>query len=101
MTEEHQNIERHYVTVNDTTNRIPGNLSMDSPAPGIKQVENGKYIPNHIEQKVQRANYITLVREFWLKIFPALNLDKMLLEALSTQIQQRSSTTNKFSKFII
>jgi hypothetical protein len=48
MTEENQNIDRHYLTVNATTNRISGNhLSTDSNVPGIKQMENGKIRISH------------------------------------------------------
>jgi hypothetical protein len=81
MTEEHQNIDRHYVTVNATTNRISGNhLSTDSPVPGIKQMENGKCIPNHIEQKVQRANYITLVQRILVENIPCLEFGQDVVE---------------------
>ena len=81
MTEDHQNIDRHYVTVNATTNRISGNhLSTDSPVLGIKQMENGKCIPNHIEQKVQRANYITLVQRILVENIPCLEFGQDVVE---------------------
>ena len=56
MTEEHQNIDRHYVTVNATTNRISGShLSTDIPVHGVNEMENGKCIPSKSEQISQRA----------------------------------------------
>jgi hypothetical protein len=63
MTEEHQNVDKHYVTVNATTNRVSGNhLSTTPRLDGILKMENGKCIPNYIEQKAQRDNYITRVQ---------------------------------------
>ena len=49
MTEEHQNVDKHYVTVNATTNRVSGNhLSTATPLNGILKMENGKCIPNRL-----------------------------------------------------
>ena len=63
MTEEHQNIDKHYVSVNATINRVSANhLSHKSPVSGIQEMENGKCIPNHTEQKAQRDDYIFLVQ---------------------------------------
>lgn len=63
QTEEHQNIDRHYVTGNATANRVSGNhLSLLAPLKGVTDLENGKCVPNYIEQKAQRDNYINLVQ---------------------------------------
>ena len=103
MSEENQNIDRHYVTVNATTNRISGShLSTDSDVPGIKQMENGKCIPYHIEQKVQRANYITLVQRILVENIPCLKFGQGVVEKhIHHKYSKEAFTTNKFSKFII
>ena len=43
MSEDHQNIDKHYVTYTSTENRVSGNhLSDQTPLGGIKEMENGK-----------------------------------------------------------
>ena len=70
MTEDHQNIDRHYVTVNATANRISGNhLSTDSPLHGVKQMANVFPITWNRNYKEQIAS--PWLREFWLKIYSA------------------------------
>lgn len=81
MTDEHQNIDKYYVTVNATTNRIPGNhLGIDHPVHGITQMENGKCIPNYLEQKLQRENNITLVQRILFENIPCLEFGKNVAE---------------------
>ena len=81
MTEDHQNIDRHYVTVNATTNRISGNhLSTDSPLRGVKQMANGKCIPDHLEQKLQRSNYITLAERILVENLQCLKFGQDIVE---------------------
>ena len=47
MTEEHQNMDKHYVTVMSTENRVHGNhLSDDLPETGVLGMENGKCLPS-------------------------------------------------------
>lgn len=81
MTEEHQNIDKHYVTVNATTNRVSGNhLSTTTPFDGIAKMENGKCIPNSIEQRLQRDNYITLVERILVENIPCLAFGKDVVQ---------------------
>jgi hypothetical protein len=81
MTEEHQNVDKHYVTVNATTNRVSGNhLSTTTPWDGILKMENGKCIPNYNEQKAQRDNYITLVQRILVENIPGLAFAKDVVQ---------------------
>ena len=80
-TEDHQNIDKHYVTVNSTTNRVSGNhLSTTTPVDGILKMENGRGIPNHVEQKAQRDNYITLVQRILVDNIPCLGFGKDIVQ---------------------
>ena len=64
MTEEHQNIDKHYVTYMCTENRVSGNnLSEQLPPGGVKEMENGKCLPSTIDNVKQRLNYINLVEQ--------------------------------------
>ena len=81
MTEEHQNVDKHCVTVNATTNRVSGNhLSTTTPLYSILKMENGKCIPNYIEQKAQRDNYITLVQRILVENIPCLAFGKDVVQ---------------------
>ena len=64
MTEDNQTIDRHYLTVCATENRINGNhLSTKQPDDGnLKSLENGICIPSSKEQLLQRENYIQLTQ---------------------------------------
>lgn len=100
MTEEHQNIDKHYVTVNATTNRITGNnLSTDCPVDGLLQMENGKCLPSHLEQKAQRENYITLVQRTLVENVPCLEFGKDVVEKhiLHKYSKEASQPTNSVS----
>ncbi|KAK3731074.1 hypothetical protein QZH41_012180 [Actinostola sp. cb2023] len=62
MTEAHQNIDKHYVTMTSTKNRVCSFHLSDTPPEGdILTFENGRCIPNHVEHNKQRENYIVLV----------------------------------------
>ena len=81
MTENHQNKDKHYVSINATVNRVSANhFSDNGPTCSINQMENGKCIPNHIEQKAQRENYITLVKRVIVDNVPCLAFGKELVE---------------------
>ena len=71
MTEDNQTIDRHYLTVCATENRISGNhLSTKQPDySNLKSLENGKCIPSSKEQLLQRENYIQLTQRALVKIF--------------------------------
>jgi hypothetical protein len=77
MTEDHQNIDRHYVTVNATINRISGtHLSADKPVHGLKDMEN--VFPISWTKYHRERITSPWLREFLLRTSPALNLEKML-----------------------
>ena len=81
MTEQHQNKDKHYVSVNATINRVSANhLDDKSPTGGINQMENGKCIPNPTEQMAQRENYITLVQRVIVENVPCLDFGKDLVQ---------------------
>ena len=62
MTQEHQTVDKHYLTVCATTNRVHGNhMSSTQPTDLLKSMDNGKCIPSHADQITQRDNYITLM----------------------------------------
>lgn len=62
MTEQHQNIDVHWITHLSVENRVSGNhLSSAKPAAdAVMQVENGVCLPTRHEHHLQRENYITL-----------------------------------------
>lgn len=62
MTQDHQDKDKHCVTVMATENRVSGNhLSDKQPICGLKQLENGKCLPSSRDNAKQRDNYIALV----------------------------------------
>ena len=71
MTTDHQNEDVHYLTVSATTNRVSGNhLGRSPPVNGLKEMYNGLCIPNHLEQSVQRENYISLMERTIVRNIP-------------------------------
>lgn len=73
MTEEHQNNDKHCVTVMSTENRVSGNhLSDEKPLYGVLDLENAKCIPDHQDSLRQRQNYIALVGRIITKNLPCL-----------------------------
>ena len=69
MTEEHQNIDNHWVSHMCTENRVSGNhLSTKQPRlSAILSLDNGVFIPNEEEHILQRENYATLVSQVIVK----------------------------------
>ena len=61
-TEEHQNVDVHWVTHLSVENRVSGNhLSSEKPDNGdLLHMENGLCLPSGHEHHLQRENYITL-----------------------------------------
>ena len=87
MTEEHQNTDKHYVSVCATENRISGShLSSDKPQEGILEFENGKCIPNYAEQNAQRNDYVTLVGRMLVENLSCLEFAK---DAVPNHIRHR------------
>ena len=63
MTEQHQNIDVHWVTHLSVENRVSENhLSSAKPAAdAVMQMENGVCLPTRHEHHLQRENYIAIV----------------------------------------
>lgn len=62
MTEDHQNIDIHHVSVMSTDNRVSGvELSNEEKPDGIMDLENGECIPSTVDHILQRKKFITLV----------------------------------------
>lgn len=68
MTQDHQTIDKHYLTVCATENRVSGNhLSTNQPYGKLESLENGKCIPSSKEQILQREDYIKLTERALVK----------------------------------
>lgn len=62
MTEDHQNVHKHCVTIMAVENRVSANhLSYKQPECGIMGFQNGKCLPSCFDNKRQRDNYIAIV----------------------------------------
>ena len=62
MTEEHQNIDKHYVTYMSAENCVSGNYLSDKvPVGGVMMMEDGHCLPNRLDNSKQSENYINLV----------------------------------------
>ena len=89
MTEEHQNIDQHYTVKISTPNRVAGNhLSCDSPRCDLLDVDNSKFLPDHIDHHIQRRNYISLVSRV---ITRSINCLKFLKDVVSDHIPHQYS----------
>ena len=74
MSEEHQNIDKHFITPMSTENRVHGNhLSDQIPSTGLKEMENGKCLPSLKDHERQREKYIHLVARIMAANIPCLN----------------------------
>ena len=62
MTEQHQNIDVHWITHLSVENRVSGNhLSSAKPATdAVMQMENGVCLPTRHEHHLHSENYVTL-----------------------------------------
>lgn len=61
MTQDHQNVDVHWVTHMAVENRVSGNnLLSNRPVCQINELENGLCLPGRHEHHLQRENYITL-----------------------------------------
>lgn len=87
MTEQHQNKDKHYVTVMSTENRISGaHLRRNEPVCDIATLENGKCVPNQTDHQKQKENYVVLVSRILTANIPCL---KHLEEAVTKHIPHR------------
>ena len=60
-TQDHQNVDVHWVTHMAVENRVSGNnLLSNRPICQINELENGQFLPGRREHHLQRENYITL-----------------------------------------
>ena len=75
MTEDHQNIDNHWVSHISVENRVSGNhLSMDKPVEKSPlKTENVKFVPNKMEHVLQRDNYSALVSRILVDNIPCLH----------------------------
>lgn len=93
MTEEHQNIDKHYVSVISTENRVHGNhLSDTPPETGILGMENGKCLPSVLDNSKQRENYISLTERIMTNSVPCLHF---LSDVVTTHIPHHYSREMK------
>ena len=82
MTEGHQNIDKHYVSVNATTNRVPANhLSNEVQDTSINCMENAS--PVILSRKHKETIMLPLCSVFLSKMFLVLNLGKILSRCTS------------------
>ena len=77
MTQENQTADNHYLTVCATTNRVHGHhLSATTPVDGLSNMDNGSCVPNEMEQRKQRDNYIILAERTLVEYIPSLGFLK-------------------------
>ena len=100
MTEEHQNIDKHFVSVMATENRVSGyNLSDSTPAHSIKNMDNGKCVPSMNDHIQQRKNYITLVERIIVENIPCMKflesvVTHHILHRYSKEMSMKSDTVS-------
>lgn len=74
MTEEHQNVDKHCVTVMATENRVLGkHLSDNPPDDGVLKMDHGECLPSNLDNVRQRENYIVLAGQIITSNIPCLN----------------------------
>lgn len=90
MTEQHQNIDVHLVSVMSTENRVGAvHLSAEKNGCEIMKIENGTFIPSDSDHQLQRMNYITLVGRILVDDIPYL---KFLTDVVTFHIQHKYSS---------
>lgn len=100
MTEEHQNIDKHYLSMMATENRVAGhNLSNDPPLNGIHEMDNGKCVPSQADHRQQRSNYLILVERLLVKNIPYLEfladvVTQHIPHKYSKEMSQKSDTVS-------
>jgi hypothetical protein len=106
MTEEHQNIDNHWVSHMCTENRVSGNnLSTVRPQlSAILSLDNGVFIPNEEEHILQRENYVTLVSQIIVRNIVCLHLlmrcaPKHIRHQYQTEMMKKTETV-RFSLYL-
>ena len=75
MSQEHQTVDNHFLSVCATKNRVAGNpLSSITPTCALKRLDVAKCIPNAMDQANQRFNYIIFAEKMLVKHLPSLKL---------------------------
>jgi hypothetical protein len=103
MTEQHQNVDHHYVTYMNVENRVSGNhLSDELPTGGVMKMENGKCIPSSADNVKQRTNYIHLVERIITTNIPCLNFladlcPMHISHQYSAEMKKRSDSVSYFN----
>ena len=106
MTEDHQNIDVHLVSVISTENRVGAvDLNDDNTATGILDIENGKCIPSDEEHRSQRKNFITLIGQIIVGNIPSLEfladvVTSHIPHKYSSQMNRKTNTVSKRILFI-
>lgn len=99
MTQDHQNVDVHWVSHMAVENRVSGNhLPYDRPVCQIQDLENGQCLPGRHEQHLQRENYITLTERAIVQI-PCLSFLKGVVvqhipHHYSKEMSETSSTVS-------
>ena len=101
MSETHQNLDKHWVSHMSTENRVSGNhLDMAKPPhKRLLEVDNGKFVPNKLDQQIQRENYGELVSRIIVDKIVCLHflktcIEKHIKHQYSTEMMQPTSTVS-------
>ena len=106
MTQDHQNVDVHWVTHMAVENRVSGNhLPSDRPVCQIQALENGQCLPGRHEHHLQRENYITLTERAIVEI-PCLSFLKgvvvqHILHQYSKEMSETSTTESLYTFHLI
>jgi len=101
MTQDHQNVDVHWVTHMAVENRVSGNhLPSERPACPIQTLENGQCLPGRLEHHLQRENYIILTERALVEI-PCLSFLKGVVvqhipHQYSKEMRQTSSIVSVY-----
>ena len=93
MTEDHQNVDIHWVSHMAVENRVSGNhLSTDKPSiDDLQQLENGLCLPSRHEHHLQRENYITLAERAIVELPCLESLKKVVCKHIPHQYRKEMS----------
>ena len=100
MTEENQNVDKHYLSLMATKNRVSGSELPDVPIQhSIKEMDNGKCIPSRTDHQQQRNNYLVLVERILVKYIQCMNfladvVTQHIPHKYSREMSQKSETVS-------
>ena len=107
MTEDHQNVDNHWVSHISVENRVSGNhLSMDKSTKSLLKIENAKFVPNRIEHVLQRENYSTLVSRILVDNIPCLDFLKEcacrhIIHAYTSEVMDKTENVSTICIYLI